>query len=70
MRKIHLNADTLRVETFQTGGESMVRGTVQGFWSQVGTCDAVVATCQAGGTCVWTCGSKCGTTTVQFDPGV
>jgi len=67
MRKIQLDPDTLRVETFKTGEAETVRGTVRGHWSQVGTCDAVVATCQAGGTCVWTCGSKCTTTSVQYD---
>jgi hypothetical protein len=63
MRKIHLDLDALGVETFETGAAELPRGTVRGQWSQPGTCDAVVATCQLNGTCAWTCGSRCGSST-------
>lgn len=57
MRKIRMNVEDLHVDTFETSGADAPRGTVRGHWSQVGTCDAVVATCQVGGTC----GNGCGT---------
>ncbi|HSU14732.1 hypothetical protein [Longimicrobium sp.] len=64
MRKIRLNLEALDVEAFETSAAEPARGTVQGQWSQPGTCDAAfVATCQVNGTCVWTCGSRCQTTT-------
>jgi hypothetical protein len=63
MRKLRMNLDALSVESFETAPAEPVRGTVQGQWSQPGTCDAVVATCQLNGTCRFTCGSKCGSTT-------
>ena len=59
MRKIQLDPEALSVETFETGAAEPARGTVRGHWSQVGTCDAVVATCQVNGTCALTCGSRC-----------
>lgn len=60
MNKIKLNLDRLSVETFETGRDECAgRGTVEGHWSQVGTCDGRVATCQAGGTCALTCGRRC-----------
>lgn len=55
MRKVQLNPETLRVDSFETGSDAVDRGTVHGHWSQVGTCDGRVATCQAGGTCAFTC---------------
>ena len=60
MKKIRLDLDRLGVETFETGAaDHPERGTVHGNWSQVGTCDGrFVATCQAGGTCAYTC-NKC-----------
>ena len=63
MKKIRLDLEMLDVETFETGADEAARGTVRGHWSQLGTCDAVVATCQQNGTCALTCGSRCGSTT-------
>lgn len=52
MHKIKLDVESLSVDTFSTTpAKSEGRGTVQGHWSQVGTCDGFVATCQYGGTC-------------------
>ena len=52
MKKLSLELDTLQVETFETAAADLPeRGTVHGHWSQVGTCDGRVATCQYGGTC-------------------
>ncbi|HET7464644.1 MAG TPA: hypothetical protein VFJ82_25605 [Longimicrobium sp.] len=65
MRKVTLDTDTLRVETFETSRpERPARGTVHGQWSQPGTCDAVVGTCQYGGTCGAGCGTKGCTSTL------
>jgi hypothetical protein len=67
MKKIRLDLERLDVDTFETGrAENPDRGTVQGHWSQVGTCsyDRFAATCQAGGTCAYTCGSRCVSTAV------
>ncbi|HEX9937610.1 MAG TPA: hypothetical protein VGB15_10830 [Longimicrobium sp.] len=59
MRKVQLNPDTLRVDTFDTSPAALEgRGTVHGQWSQPGTCDAFVATCQYGGTCGPGCGTR------------
>jgi len=59
MNKIRLALDGLRVETFETEpAEGMGRGTVHGHWSQPGTCDARVATCQYGGTCGPGCATR------------
>ena len=63
MRKLRMDLDALSVETFEIDRAEPVRGTVQGHWSQVGTCDAVVATCQVNGTCAFTCGVRCGSGT-------
>jgi hypothetical protein len=57
MKKITLDLEHLRVDSFATAETDDARGTVHGHWSQVGTCDAFVATCQYGGTC----GNGCGT---------
>lgn len=58
MKKIRLDLDRLHVETFETADrDAAARGTVHGQWSQRGTCDGFVATCQYGGTC----GAGCGT---------
>jgi hypothetical protein len=65
MKKIRLDLEHLHVDTFETSTAEPDRGTVQGHWSQMGTCDAVVATCQINGTCRLTCGSKCGSTTCE-----
>jgi hypothetical protein len=52
MHKIRLDPERLRVESFETVlAERTERGTVHGHWSQMGTCDARVATCQYGGSC-------------------
>ena len=52
MKKIALDMDRLQVESFSTtDAERDARGTVHGHWSQMGTCDGRVATCQYGGTC-------------------
>ncbi|HEX2201786.1 MAG TPA: hypothetical protein VHG91_00735 [Longimicrobium sp.] len=68
MRKIKLQLDALRVETFDTGAEPELRGTVRGrhHTFEVGCGEPVddgtivycpVPTAQA--TCGWTCGSTC-----------
>jgi len=60
MRKIRLDLETLNVEAFATTVAETGGGTVQGQWSQPGTCDAAfVATCQVNGTCVYTCARGC-----------
>ena len=52
MKKIALDLAHLRVESFETvAAERAERGTVHGHWSQMGTCDGRVATCQYNGTC-------------------
>lgn len=52
MKKIRLDPEQLRVESFEPDpSEPPVRGTVHGHWSQIGTCDGRVKTCQFGGTC-------------------
>lgn len=62
MRKIRLDLDGLSVDTFATSPAEAERGTVQGHWSQLGTCDAFVATCQLNGTCKFTCWNGCNDT--------
>ena len=57
MRKLQLQLDTLHVETFATSTADPARGTVHGHYSQLGTCDGRVATCQLGGTCANGCGT-------------
>ncbi|HEX6746555.1 MAG TPA: hypothetical protein VF092_04610 [Longimicrobium sp.] len=58
MRKMRLDLEKLNVETFEAdAAEKAPRGTVHGHYSQRGTCDAYVGTCQVGGTC----GNGCGT---------
>jgi hypothetical protein len=58
MKKIHLDLDRLRVDSFETSkAERAARGTVHGHYSQRGTCDAFVGTCQYGGSC----GAGCAT---------
>lgn len=58
MNKVKLDLDRLQVETFETSAEERAeRGTVHGYWSKVGTCDARVGTCAYGATC----GPGCGT---------
>ena len=59
MKKVQLDIDRLRVETFETeSADGAERGTVHGHWSQPGTCDARVATCQYGGSCGAGCGTR------------
>ena len=62
MRKIRLDLDKLSVETYETSSAETERGTVQGHWSQLGTCSPRVATCQVNGTCQWTCWYRCNDT--------
>ena len=58
MRKMRLDLEKLNVETFEAdAAEKSLRGTVHGHYSQRGTCDGFVGTCQYGGTC----GAGCGT---------
>lgn len=65
MEKIRLDLDRLEVETFDTTApDDAARGTVHGHWSQMGTCDGYVATCQQNGTCAFGCGSR-GCTGIQ-----
>ena len=61
MRKITLNVEMLDVETFDAGPGEDDRGTVIGQYSAIGTCGYPLRlnTCQAGGTCAQTCGSRC-----------
>ncbi|HEX8905845.1 MAG TPA: hypothetical protein VF771_13425 [Longimicrobiaceae bacterium] len=64
MRKIQLDVEQLRVTSFDTGDEGAERrGTVHGHYSQRGTCDGAVGTCQYGGTCGAGCGTVGCTTT-------
>ena len=66
MNKIKLNLDGLRVDSFQTASaDDASRGTVHGFYSQVGTCDGRVATCQYGGTCGAGCATRKNCTTID-----
>jgi hypothetical protein len=59
MKKIHLDLDRLHVETFETSpAKPEGRGTVHGHYSQRGTCDAFVGTCQYGGSCGAGCGTR------------
>ena len=59
MKKISLDLQGLRVESFETcAADKSPRGTVHGHWSQMGTCDGRAATCQQGGTCGNGCGSR------------
>jgi hypothetical protein len=59
MNKIKLDLDRLHVDSFETAtAEEIARGTVHGHYSQVGTCDGRVATCQYGGTCGQGCGTR------------
>lgn len=52
MQKIRLDMERLNVETFETDAASAdAGGTVHGYYSQIGTCDAFVGTCQYGGSC-------------------
>jgi hypothetical protein len=65
MKKIRMDLDRLHVDTFETSAEERdARGTVHGQWSQRGTCDGVVGTCQYGGTCGPGCGTV-GCTAIQ-----
>lgn len=58
MNKIKLDLDRLHVDSFETAtADDAARGTVHGHYSQVGTCDGRVATCQYGGTCGDGCAS-------------
>lgn len=59
MRKIKLEMDGLQVDSFETAAAALSeRGTVHGHYSQMGTCDGRVATCQDGGTCDVGCGTN------------
>jgi hypothetical protein len=51
MNKIRLDPERLQVESFETAAAEGTAGTVHGHWSQPGTCDGRVATCQYGGSC-------------------
>jgi hypothetical protein len=67
MRKIRLDLERLHVDSFETvPAEGENRGTVQGHWSQVGTCDGRVATCQYGGSCGPGCPGTLKLCTVDF----
>jgi hypothetical protein len=61
MQKIRLDLDSLSVESFETTGEKAApRGTVEGYYSVVGTCDAFIGTCAPGATCAGCAGTaKC-----------
>jgi hypothetical protein len=66
MNKIKLNLDRLSVDSFETATpEEIARGTVHGHYSQVGTCDGRVGTCQYGGTCGAGCASRKNCTTIE-----
>src|SRR5262249_13633285 len=62
MRKIRMELERLDVESFDTGAEAGNGGSVHGQWSQPGTCDGRVATCQFGGTCGPGCPTRVGCT--------
>ncbi|HEU0054270.1 MAG TPA: hypothetical protein VFQ39_13880 [Longimicrobium sp.] len=65
MKKIRLDLARLRVDSFDTAAADAEEGTVHGLWSQPGTCDARVATCQYGGTCGPGCLTKSGCTGID-----
>jgi hypothetical protein len=66
MKKITLELDRLRVESFDTqAADAAERGTVHGHWSQMGTCDGRVATCQYGGSCGAGCATRIGCTALD-----
>lgn len=50
MRKIHLNPDALRVDSFPTGAAPMEPGTVYGHATKPATC---------GVSCIGTCATNC-----------
>ncbi|HEU0301251.1 MAG TPA: hypothetical protein VFR37_17435 [Longimicrobium sp.] len=59
MKKIRLDLEHLSVDSFATAEAGDAdRGTVHGHWSQMGTCDGRVATCQFGGTCGPGCATR------------
>jgi hypothetical protein len=59
MKKLRLNPERLRVETFETASaDGDDRGTVHGHYSRIGTCDAFVGTCQYGGSCGAGCATR------------
>jgi hypothetical protein len=59
MKKLNLDIDRLRVETFEAeSADADGHGTVHGHWSQPGTCDGRVATCQYGGSCGAGCATR------------
>ena len=56
MKKIKLNLDRLKVDSFETrAADTEARGTVHGHYSAPYTCNARADTCQYAGTC----GSEC-----------
>jgi hypothetical protein len=66
MKKIALDLDRLEVDSFATSTlDAPGNGTVHGHYSQIGTCDGRVATCQYGGTCGPGCGTIRRCTTVE-----
>lgn len=66
MNKIKLDLDRLHVDSFETAtADDAARGTVHGHYSQVGTCDGRVATCQYGGTCGAGCATRKNCTTIE-----
>jgi hypothetical protein len=61
MAKMRLDLDRLDVQSFETTAAGLrTRGTVQGYYSVVGTCDAFIGTCAPGATCAGCAGTaKC-----------
>lgn len=61
MKKLDLNLDQLAVESFDTGGERLLRGTVRGNDVSDTTCHQRLCTCPSMRTCETDCGDyTCG----------
>jgi hypothetical protein len=73
MRKLTLDLDSLAVQSFETGEDEAVRGTVHGNYLTEWGCTGMDPNCKSNydatdcrvsdlGTCAGTCGSTCGCT--------
>lgn len=64
MKKLALNVDELRVDSFDTASIPDVRGTVNGHYTIDTTCVQTCTTCQNScrGTCDWSCQGSCDNT--------
>ncbi len=73
MRKLTLDLDSLAVQSFDTGEDDSLRGTIHGNDNTVWACTGMDPNCRSNydatdcmvsdlGTCAATCGSTCGCT--------